>query len=580
MHRFVGYLLHGTVVLSLALLASCASRAPVVSALEPPHAVGGSLITVQGSDKDAAAVIWDAGLPTERKIPTTLGGSVFSVPKDATAGIHPVALENTAGRSTPMNFVVDAGAPLQPGTPRIDHIMVLDAQFTGTDVTSTLYVQGANVDIGAVVEIGEEPDVDTGAEGSDPIEVATVTHQAIVGETYGVSDANLGYPIHQYVAVFATPGSRRAGGKLLVAVKNPDGVKSPIVTYTMPTSSTTLDSDGDSLLDDWEIAGYDADGDGTIDTDRYRRDIFVELDIMQGLNNPIGPTVPNGMDPIIAVRDMFAAAPFMNPYVNNGINLVVDASGTVPAFDTVIFDRAGVTGNPADGVTSVAFSTLKANHFDHTMLGDMYHYVIWAKRKLGIGTGESDFPSALPGHEPGDDALISMDGKTSTFQTKRSRAEILAHELGHNLGQRHGGENDAPYTPNYWSVMSYAWALRTGAMVNERRQWVTCLPFYYAKSGETEGPLHQVPATVNMVVDYSAGMAKQVNEYVLDETTGVCGHVVDWDQDGTIGEASTSACTSGACDANDNGTLDEKLDDFANWPALRFDGPKKNGTIP
>ena len=124
MHRFVGYLLHGTPLLALALAPACSSRTPTVSALEPPHAVGGSLITVQGSDTDVATVIWDAGLPTERVIPTNLGATFFTVPRDATAGIHPVVFKNTAGASTPMNFVVDPGPPVLAGTPRIDHIMV------------------------------------------------------------------------------------------------------------------------------------------------------------------------------------------------------------------------------------------------------------------------------------------------------------------------------------------------------------------------------------------------------------------------------------------------------------------------
>ena len=30
------------------------------------------------------------------------------------------------------------------------------------------------------------------------------------------------------------------------------------------------------------------------------------------------------------------------------------------------------------------------------------------------------------------------------------------HELGHNLGLRHGGGDDVNYKPNYLSIMNYA----------------------------------------------------------------------------------------------------------------------------
>ena len=32
--------------------------------------------------------------------------------------------------------------------------------------------------------------------------------------------------------------------------------------------------------------------------------------------------------------------------------------------------------------------------------------------------------------------------------------EILVHELGHDLGQLHGGDDPYTYRPTFWSVMS------------------------------------------------------------------------------------------------------------------------------
>ena len=520
-----------------------------------------SIVTLQGEPLEDGKVVWDAGGENETVIPAGMGGTMFSVPLDATEGSHTVAVEDDSGRTAPITFFVDGDA-LQIPYPRIDHIMSLDAQFNGDGtVTTTLYVQGANFDVGSAVEI-------------NGTEVATVAQKAITNNLYGVPQDDLGYPIHHYVALAAVPAPMLAGTPLSVVVRNLDMKKSDAVTYKLPASEATMDSDGDSLLDAWETAGHDGNGDNVSDTDLYRRDIFVELDIMNGLTFPLVPTSASGPGTLDSIRAMFAAAPFLNPYTANGINLVLDVSGTVPAKDTVIFNTAGSAGNQAGNTLTVAFSTLKDQYFGHKADGDIYHYVIWAKRVLGGTSGRSDQPSPTSPVAPGDDAVIGLDDFPFSYRTARSQTEILAHELGHNLGQRHGGLNDQEFNPNYLSVMSYSWALRTGTNVVYRRDHQTCFPFYYAKAGEDEFN-DQLPAAVNTVVDYSAGMAKEIIESSVNEVKGVCNQAVDWDGDDDVGE-----WTNRGADVNANRILNETLHDFANWRALQLDGPKKNGTIP
>jgi hypothetical protein len=118
--------------------------------------------------------------------------------------------------------------------------------------------------------------------------------------------------------------------------------------------------------------------------------------------------------------------------------------------------------------------------------------------------------------------------------------------------------------------------LRTGGTNVDRRRAVTCLPFYYGKAGETEPGLN-VPNPVLMIVDYSEGMARRIveNNGSLDERKGVCDQSVDWDEDGRPNEA---VLMNG--DANNNGTTTDTIDDFANWAALKFNGPLLNGAIP
>lgn len=564
MRRSVGRRLD-SILVSLATMAAAACSNQTLQGFDPPHGVPRSLVAVQGANLDFSSVVWDAGQPGERTIPGSLSGPMFTVPANATPGPHPVAIKNFGGQIGPMNFVVDNEPALRLDYPRIDHVMTLFAQFDAGQMNAFLYVQGANFDVGAVVEMDGAP-------------VATITHKGLVNNLYQVPQDELGYPIHHYLSLVAVPGPMAPGDHLLV-VRNLDNVPSPQpFKYTVPSSLANLDSDGDSLPDSWELAGHDANGDGENDVNQYRPDILVELDTMDLLLHPLTPTTGAAPGALDTVRAMFAAAPFLNPLTENGIHLTLDASGTVPAVFTVIFDRTA--GNPANGGSTVAFSTLKAAHFDHAADGNMYHYVIWAKRTLGASSGESDYPWPVPDLQPGDDAVIGLDSFPIDFQTPRSQAEVLAHELGHNLGQKHGGMTDEPYNPNQWGVMSYTWALRTGLSVPARRERVTCLPFYYAKAGETE-PGHVVPTQVNMIVDYSAGMAKQVveNNGSLDEKKGVCNQAVDWDEDGRVGEPKPMS-GNGNGDANDNGIFTDTIDDFANWPALKFNGPLSNGTIP
>lgn len=62
-------------------------------------------------------------------------------------------------------------------------------------------------------------------------------------------------------------------------------------------------------------------------------------------------------------RAMFSAAPILNPTPDNGINLILDASGTVPFWSIVGF-------NAVDNamLSTANYSTLKAGNFDNATL--------------------------------------------------------------------------------------------------------------------------------------------------------------------------------------------------------------------
>lgn len=545
------------VALLFALLPGC--RPPVLNNLIEASGPEHTLVMVDGSRLFLSSVVWDAGLATETTIPGGfLGGYMFSVPPGASLGNHPVALRNSAGTSGTVNFNVTA--PLPFGAPRVDHVTLVNATFSGGQVTPLLYVQGANIDVGAVVRVN----------GSD---VATVAHRGLHTELYGTDPTVMGYPIYHYVSLLALPGAQTAGAALTIAVRNLDGQVSAAVNYSLPAAVADLDRDGDSLPDSWEESGYDADGDGVIDVDLpalgadpLRPDILVEVDIMNSLANPPIATTPGNPGTFDLARAVFGRAPILNPLGQEGVNLILDTSGTVAfnqtlAFGTILPGGAGTTD----------FFTLKGTNFNNAVRDSIYHYAIWGNALVGGYSGVSDVD--FGGSESGDDFLVSFDDFSAGFQTLRSQVETFVHELGHDLGQRHGGDNHSKYKPNYWSVMSYAWQLRSGRSNAVRRSRTTCTPIYWADPAavETNGA---APASPNAVTDYSHGMGPTIveNNGSLQEPTGVCGVPVYWNSDLDATDTNLSL------DADDNGSATDTLFDFSNWRAIDYRGPRTDGS--
>src|SRR5262249_9209021 len=77
-------------------------------------------------------------------------------------------------------------------------------------VTPLLYVQGADIDVGAVVTIGG-------------VDVPTAAHRALRNDLYGMDPNALGYPIYHYVSLLAAPGTQAPGSTIMVAVRNLGG---------------------------------------------------------------------------------------------------------------------------------------------------------------------------------------------------------------------------------------------------------------------------------------------------------------------------------------------------------------------
>ncbi len=231
-----------------------------------------------------------------------------------------------------------------------------------------------------------------------------------------------------------------------------------------------LDTDGDGLPDEWETVGVTID-DVFIDlpamgADPRHKDIFIHADWMAP--DPARPGVVFKPDPraIKIVIDAFAIAPLANPDQRPGVNLHVDLGPTsvlryVTGATTIwgALSRAGEVPFEAtlgsfdvaeDTYSWSAVDALKALHFAPAKRGAVFHYAVFANNFT---------PGQNGGISRGIDAadfIVTLGDWPQPGGTLLQQTGTFIHELGHNLGLRHGGGDDLNNKPNYLSVMNYS----------------------------------------------------------------------------------------------------------------------------
>jgi hypothetical protein len=98
------------------------------------------------------------------------------------------------------------------------------------------------------------------------------------------------------------------------------------------------------------------------------------------------------------------------------------------------------------------FDVIKGKYFSANR-APYFHYMVFANSYDG-GTS-SGISRGIPAH----DFLVTLGGWATPGGTELQQAGTLMHELGHNVGLRHGGNDDNNYKPNYLSVMNYEYQL-------------------------------------------------------------------------------------------------------------------------
>jgi uncharacterized repeat protein (TIGR01451 family) len=175
--------------------------------------------------------------------------------------------------------------------------------------------------------------------------------------------------------------------------------------------------------------------------DPMHKDIFIEIDWQ-------GP--PPLAASIAALKQAFAAAPVdaggvPNPDGLPGINLWIDTGSLTDSSGALVGDNLGggnaITGGPTvcdmDSSGGPFYAQKAANFNSNRRLVFRYAIRIAGCPSSPGGRGELG----------GNDFVVVNAG---AFE-----APTIMHELGHNLGLRHGGFEDHNCKPNYVSVMNY-----------------------------------------------------------------------------------------------------------------------------
>lgn len=200
------------------------------------------------------------------------------------------------------------------------------------------------------------------------------------------------------------------------------------------TNPYSADTDGDRISDYAELYGY-----GGVDLRYYgvdprKKDILVEVDYYADRK----PT----QAALDRVTTAFANAPVSNPNGTTGINLHLVLDSQIAAADAI--SNLDTAWQGVDTIKSKYFPARRAPFFHYALFANTYGT-----------TSSSGLSRGIPGH----DLIVTLGAWSPAGGTELQQAGTLMHELGHNIGLRHGGNDDSNYKPNYLSQMNYEYQM-------------------------------------------------------------------------------------------------------------------------
>lgn len=165
----------------------------------------------------------------------------------------------------------------------------------------------------------------------------------------------------------------------------------------------------------------------------------------------------------------------------------------------------------------------------------IFYFMVMGSSQLSSGDGGSSGLAELGGRN----FLITLGnwglffGNTSNpeitsehmeNQTVNFQASTIMHEFGHNLGLRHGGDEDVNFKPNYYSIMNYLYQLNGLSTVSDnegdrykyeilRKNETNTLDDFFALTNNN--------FTNTYLMNYSHGEGNNLDQQALIESEGL-----------------------------------------------------------
>lgn len=305
-----------------------------------------------------------------------------------------------------------------------------------------------------------------------------------------------------------------------------------------------IDSDRDGIPDSAKVAGgtYAGLDLHAMGARAGRRDIFLEIDYMDGTD--------------VATRPRREALQKMEKaFADKGIAMHMD-TGSLHAkdFDPAAFNLGGGNSVPfspcieldtsAEGAGARAgcasFQAYKNHHMD-LRRKLLFHYALFANSQNIDGSAGPSGISEMSGN----DLIVTLGGYDFQADTDMGvnmlvnmQASTLMHEFGHNLGLRHGGNEDVNYKPNHYSVMNYMYQF---AGLSATPDSAHAADRYYLANGLKGitycGLVENSPCSDAFLMSYSDGRGAPLDETRLSEAVNIGrgsagGAYADWDNNG------------------------------------------------